>query len=127
MRAIAFIGMPEEDEDRSDYRPVPASDRGNDGYHDRGMLGTYQTNDGEPFAPPADVRFETGYGATMGDLKRGYCDPGIHEDAAYDFEAYQNRATEAVRDTDDYDWSFRNRNRRSGGFLKRPRLPTERG
>jgi hypothetical protein len=123
------------DDDRSDYRPVPTSDRGSDdGYRDRGMLGFYQT-DAKPFKNPGDVRFFDGHGASMADLERGWCEPLITEHPAYEKKNYADRSTqpkesditpgniEAMPD----DWQFRDRNRRSQGFLTRPRIPTERG
>ncbi len=129
-----LLDMSSSDEDRSDFRPVPRSDEGNDGYHDRGMLGTYSTNKGEPFQPPADVRFFAGYGADVSDLKRGWDVPLITENPAYDLSNYKDRSSlprqpdvtpgnvEAMAD----DYEFRSRNRRTKGFLTRPRLPTER-
>lgn len=130
-----YIGLGSENEDRSDYRAVPRSDEGNDGYRDRGMLGSFPSNRGEPFAPPAEVRFAPGFGADMADYKRGWCDPLITEHPAYQLESYKERSSqpresdvtpgnvEALRD----DWEFRNRNRRTRGFLTRPRIPVERG
>jgi hypothetical protein len=122
-----------EDEERSDYRNVPASDRGNLDYSDQGMFGSF-TPDERPYLDPPGVRHFTGYGATAADLDRGYVVPGIREDAAYDKANYQMRSTdpkhpdEQPGDTDSMqrDWEFRARNQRSRGFLTRPRIPTER-
>lgn len=121
-----------KDEDRSDYRPVPDSDTG-EAYRDRGMLGFYHRE--EPWDTPAEVRFEAGFGATEADLKRGWCEPLITEHPAYQLANYKDRSS-MPRESDvtpgnvemmEDDWSFRNRNRKSRGFLTRPRIPTERG
>ena len=130
-----LIGLSPDDEERSDYRPVPRSDEGDEGYRDRGMLGGFATNKGKPFQPPRDVRFETGYGATKADLERGWCEPLVTNDPAYQLESYKDRSslprvsdvTPGNVDAMPSDWEFRDRNRRSGGFLTRPRIPTERG
>lgn len=120
-------------ENRSGYRAVPASDKGV-GYSDKGMLGTYQTNDGEPWAPPVGVDYMPGYGADEADLKRGWVTADISENPAYDLQNYKERSS-APRVPDDEpgeanpmadDWAFRDRNRRAQGFLTRPRIPTER-
>lgn len=135
---MGFVGVfvgPGESEERSDFQPVPRSDRGNDGYRDRGQLGGYATNNGEPFKNPADVRLFDGYGATDADLERGWSDPLITEHPAYALENYKDRSslprvsdvTPGNVETMPDDWSFRNRNRRTEGFLTRPRIPTERG
>jgi len=129
------LGLPVgQDEERSDYRPVPRSDRGNAAYRDRGALGFYQSNDGEPFETPRDVRFFEGYGANEQVLERGWCEPLITEHPAYQMDNYQERSSlprvsdvskgdvEAMSD----DYEFRNRNRRARGFLTRPRIPVER-
>lgn len=124
----------DREDERSDFRDVPRSDTG-ETYEDRGMLGTYSTNDGKPFAPPAEVQFFTGFGGDLEDLKRGYCDPLVTEHPAYQLSNYKDRSSQPRESdvtpgnveamVDDYE--FRNRNRRSEGFLTRPRLPTERG
>jgi hypothetical protein len=123
-----------EDEERSDYRAVPNSDKGNAGYRDRGMLGSYSPSE-DPFRTPGDVRFEAGFGADQADLERGWCDPLITSDPAYELNNYKERSSLPLEPdlnfgnqyamNDDFD--FRNRNRRSKGFLTRPRVPTERG
>lgn len=130
-----LIGLSSDSEHRSDYRPVPRSDEGDEGYRDQGMLGSFATNDGKPFRSPRDVRFDPGYGADRADLARGYCEPLITEHPAYQLSNYKDRSSqpresdvtpgnvEAMPD----DWEFRNRNRRSEGFLSRPRIPQERG
>jgi hypothetical protein len=132
---IVIGGLSKENEDRSDFRQVPASDEGNEGYRDHGKLGSYATNRGEPFETPRDVRFDPGYGASARDLERGWKEPLITEHPAYQLENYKDRSSrpdesdvtpgnvEAMPD----DWEFRNRNRTSRGFLTRPRIPTERG
>jgi hypothetical protein len=122
------------EDERSDYRAVPRSDTG-ETYRDRGMLGSFSTNRGEPFPPPGDAVFFTGYGGDMADLKRGYCDPLITQDPGYNLSNYKDRSSQPkVSDLGPGDvemmpddWEFRNRNRRSEGFLTRPRIPTERG
>lgn len=131
--ASVFISVDGDSED-SDYRAVPSTDRGNAGYSDRGMRGTFATNRGEPWSDPAGlVRFE-GYGASADDLRRGYIGNCADADPAYDLINYKDRATQPrVADEDfentamlDNDFAFRARNRRARGFLSRPRLPTER-
>ena len=120
---------------RSDYRPNPRTDRGNADYVDRGGLGFYQTNDGKPWAPPSDVTYMTGFGANMDDLKRGWKVPVITQNPAYQLHNYKDRSSDPkVSDVTpgnvemtEAEWEFRNRNRRSQGFLTRPRIPTERG
>lgn len=131
---IPVFGPQGPDREESDFRNVPASDCGNADYTDAGMLGTYQT-DAEPFRDPPDVRHFTGYGATAADLDRGYVVPAMREDPAYDLGNYKQRwadpkesyVDEGQTDLMPDDWEFRNRNRRSKGFLTRPRIPTERG
>lgn len=139
-REVAFIGQipilgPDGEEDRSDYRPVPPTDRGNEDYSDRGMLGSY-TPTSEPYRAPRDVRWFTGYGASAADLDRGYIVPDIRDPPAYDLDDYKERysqpmvaddAEEGHTNAIEEHWEFRSRNRRSRGFLTRPRIPTERG
>ena|ERR1700748_148045 len=120
---------------RSDYRPVPSSDRGDEDYSDRGMLGFYQTNDGKPWDAPEGVKYFSGYGADDADLKRGFKDPTITEHPAYQLQNYKDRSSQPMEsdvtpgnvEMMEDDWSFRMRNRQSRGFLTRPRIPTERG
>ncbi len=121
-----------ENENRSDYRAVPASDRGNDGYHDKGGLGTYQT-DATWFRNPAGVKIFDGFGASQEELHRGWCDPGIEEGPEYELANYKYRSSEPkgsdlhiFGEGDRADFAFRERNRRSAGFFPRPKLPTER-
>ena len=114
------IGLWPLNEERSDYRPVPRSDQGNETYDERGMLGGFSTNRGEPFPPPRDVTFFTGYGGDLADLKRGWCVPEITNDPAYQLESYKDRSsqprvsdvTPGNVDALGDDWAFRNRNRR---------------
>ena len=122
------------EQDQNDYRPVPSSDRGNDGYHDRGMLGFYRTNDGKPFEPVDGVQYFDGYGASMEDIKRGWSDPLITEHPAYTETNYRERYSqpkeaEVIAGTIEAtpsEWEFRDRQRRTKGFLTRPRVPYER-
>ena len=122
---------PEKEVD--DYRAVPATDRGNASYGDRGGFGSFSPSR-EPYRNPSDVNFEAGYGVTAADLERGWCEPTIREDPAYDLANYKQRYSDPLapdedngnRQTMDDDWEFRERNRRSKGFLTRPRVPTER-
>ena len=139
-RTPAFIGQipvfgPDPDKgDRSDFRNVPASDRGNADYSDQGLLGNYSP-DLEPYRDPPDVRHFAGYGATEADLNRGYVEPTIREQPAYDLSDYKSRWTQPREAFDDQGqtditeshWDFRSRNQKSRGFLTRPRIPTERG
>ena len=123
------------DEEESDFRQVPASDRGDESYGDRGQFGSYAPSNREPFESPREVRYFAGYGANEQDLDRGFIDPVIREDPAYDKSNYQERSTMPMEPDEDQgnrqvmerDWEFRNRNRQSRGFLTRPRIPTERG
>ena len=124
---VSFIGAfpafsPAENEAGTDFRDVPASDDG--GYNDRGALGSYAPTE-EPFRYPADVRFETGYGASQADLNRGYCAIERSGDPAYSEDGYQNRWT-LPEQTERRNADFPYRNERSKGFLPRPRIPTER-
>lgn len=123
-----------EDVERDDYRPVPESDR-DSVYSDRGMLGGYSPSK-EPFAPPADVRFEAGFGADVEDLKRGYCEPNVSFSPAYQLENYKDRYSQPRVSGDvnngnqegmESDFEFRNRNRRTKGFLVRPHIAKDRG
>lgn len=132
-----FVGqlaetLPDGAENRSDYRPVPASDRGNDGYRDRGGFGSYTPQD-TPYAPPSETKWFAGFGADVDDLKRGYCDPRITDDPAFTPENYKYRSTlpkmsdiDEGGDAMEDDYAFRRRNERSRGFLTRPHIPTDR-
>lgn len=134
---VSFLGqLPELRDtgsgDRSDYRPVPSSDRGNATYDDRGMLGSYTPQE-TPYGSPPDVRHFTGYGATNADLERGYQVPAIRDNPAYDLDNYVDRSTlPRLSDQDEGgdamadDYAFRRKNERSRGFLTRPRIPTDR-
>lgn len=117
----------------TDFRDVPLSDTG-DGYHDRGALGSYAPREHEQWAVPADVRYMAGFGASIEDLHRGFIEPSIREDPAYDKANYKERfslpksADEGPGNNQvmEDDWEFRTRNRRARGFLTRPYIPTER-
>jgi len=132
---VFFAGSDDGDRDVSDYRPVPDSDRGNDGYNDQGMLGNFEAHDDTPRMPPAETKFFGGFGASDEDLKRGFCKPRITEHPAYDKVNYSSRASQPRAADEDFgntnampnDWEFQTRNNRSKGFLTRKRLPTERG
>jgi hypothetical protein len=131
---IFDIPLSEDGRNVDDFRNVPASDKGNDGYRDRGMLGNYAPS-AEPFPAPPDVRFFAGYGASEADIARGYCQPLVTEDPAYALQNYKQRSTQpresnlnaGETDTMNDDWEFRRRNTKSRGFLTRPHIPTERG
>ena len=131
--ALPILGSTGADEEVSDFRAVPESDRGNEDYDDRGMLGSYRSSS-QAFRDPSDVVHFTGYGATEEDIDRGYCVPSIRQDPAYDMHNYDMRSTEPKRsmvangntDVLPDDWEFRRRNQRAKGFLTRPRIPTER-
>ena len=120
------------DKAENDYRPVPASDTG-ETYTDQGQLGGYSPSL-KPYAPPEDVRWFAGYGATEEDLKRGWSEPRITENPAYDLANYKDRWSDPLHpdvrygDTDAVpsDIQFRQRNRQSRGLVTRPRIPKER-
>jgi len=128
---IPFAGPGEEV--RSDFRDVPLSDTG-DGYHDRGALGSYSPREHEQWAPVPEVKCFEGFGASVADLQRGFIDPTIREDPAYDKANYRERSSLPMEPDEDFnntgvmddDWEFRTRNRRARGFLTRPYIPTER-
>lgn len=128
------FGVEASDQEASDYMPVGPGDKGNATYDDRGMLGGYASNDGKPFEPPADQQHFDGYGATMDDIKRGYCKPALSEHPAYDKVNYSSRASQPGCPDEDVgntvavpsDYEFQSRNNRAKGFLVRRRLPTER-
>jgi hypothetical protein len=114
-------------ETNDDFRQVPSSDRGNASYSDRGQLGGYAPSN-EPYPAPRDVEFETGFGCSMEDARRGYVVPGLHEDPAYDFENYRDRMTvpkSPSPESDDFvdrrEVNFRARGMVSRGFLTRGR------
>lgn len=135
---LGYMGLvlraPDKNRDDSDFRQVPASDRGNAAYRDVGQRGSFQTNETQ-FPNPEGVKVFEGYGADETDLVRGFCAPEIRNDPAFDAQNYRDRWTDP-RVSNDYngetdimrdDWEFRGRNQRSRGFLTRPRVPTERG
>ena len=123
-----------DDSERSDFRQVPASDRGDESYSDRGQLGSWSPSEYDPYPVADGIQFYAGYGAETEDLERGYCAVGVSEDPAYDKVNYRERMTQprnpmedqGDRQTMDRDWEFRGRNRRAKGFLTRPYIPTER-
>lgn len=134
---VDFIGqVPSFDppglRNESDYRPVPASDRGNATYSDEGMLGSY-TSRPEQYDNPEGVRLFTGFGATEADLVRGFQEPAIRDNPAYDLDNYFDRSTlprlsdlDEGGDAMENDLAFRRRNERARGFLTRNRIPTDR-
>jgi uncharacterized protein YneR len=129
---IRELGAPEQ-KSQDDYRPVPSSDRGNEAYRDRGALGFYHEE--KPYKTPDEVKFFSGFGGTEADLERGWCEPLITEHPAYQLQSYKDRYSQPMEsdvtpgnvDMMEDDWAFRERNRRSKGFLPRPRIPVERG
>jgi hypothetical protein len=131
---IFNIPLSVDGEDESDFKQVPASDKGNSSYSDRGQLGSFATNGGEPFEAPRDIKFFAGYGADETDLDRGYVEPTIRDLPNYNMQDYKQRSTYPMKSNDDMgetdamrdDWEFRRKNTRSKGFLTRPNLPTER-
>jgi hypothetical protein len=102
-------------------------------YDPKGTLKSYM-GDPNQFPNPEGVKLYEGFGADASDLVRGYCDPGIAELPDYDKVNYQERwvepssPTEGPGDTMSLpeDYEFRMRERKSRGFLTRPRIPTER-
>lgn len=107
-------------------------------YDGKGMLGNYQTSS-TPFPNPEGVKTFPGYGATSSDLEKGFCSPDIRELPAYDKINYADRWTlPKGPDEDDAagglfgsdamaeDYAFREIDRRSEGFVTRPRIPTDR-
>lgn len=131
---LPILGTSGADEEVSDFRAVPASDKGNENYEDRGSIGWYAPSNREQFRDPSDVVHFAGYGATEEDIDRGFCVPVIRQDPAYDKNNYDLRSTEPKSPNEDFgntdvlrdDWEFRRRNQRARGFLTRPRIPTER-
>ena len=134
---VSFMGQvpllrDSDSEDRSDFRPVPASDTGNS-YADQGMLGSFRDSDDSYRSPDDIVRFD-GHGATGADLDRGFIVPTVREQPAYDKINYAKRSSDAMRPDQEFgntesrpsDWEFQSRNNTSRGFLTRPRIPTER-
>jgi hypothetical protein len=125
-------GQPAGDEDREDYRPVPESDA-SPGYRDQGMLGSYRTS-AKQYPNPPGVKLFAGFGATEEDLERGFCEPRISDDPAYQLDDYKHRSSQpALSDIDEggaaatsKDYAFRRKNERSRGFLTRPHIPTDR-
>lgn len=122
-----------KDDDRSDFRPVPASDKGNAGYTDKGMFGSY-TPSADPYASPAGIKRFAGYGATQADLARGWKEVSISDNPAYQLDDYKWRSTDPKQSDIDEggdidmpsDYEFRRHNRRSRGFLTRPMTPIDR-
>lgn len=120
-------------EETSDYRAVPASDRGI-GYTDRGQLGDWSPNGGQPYAPPDDIKYEAGFGASSAELRAGFCEVSARGNPAYDLENYKQRLSQprdanvdqSANEFMESDWEFQNRQRKAKGFLTRPRIPIER-
>lgn len=116
------------------------ADKG-DKYDDKGMLGSYRTRDSQ-FPNPAGVKTFTGYGAGKADLERGFCEPTIRELPNYDRVNYQDRYSQPKSpDEEDSagsvggffgdgamqrDFEFRQKERKSKGFLARNHIPTDR-
>lgn len=104
----------------------------NEKYDEKGRLGSYRTSETQ-FPNPAGEQIYTGFGANEADLKRGFCKPTLRELPEYDNQNYFYRYSETKADDlvedgpglpDDY--TFRQKERVSKGFLTRPRIPTER-
>lgn len=123
---------PEGDREASDFQQPTHDRRSSNQYGDRANLSSYQTNRGEQFRTDAD--FELGYGCTEEDAQRGWIEPRMREEPAFDLVNYKDRSTQPSKTNEDFentssfdrDYEFRGRNRESKGFLTRPRLPTER-
>lgn len=115
----------------------------NEGYETAGQLGSYQTNDGEQWQDPSGAKFFTGFGIDddPATIARGYLDPHVRENPAYDLVNYKERWTEEkVPDEEDSaggmgfgrfgamkdDFEFRQKERKSKGFFTRPHIPTDR-
>jgi hypothetical protein len=140
MPVVNFIGQlaqlspAPEPEERSDFREVPSTDRGNASYHDRGRFGTWAPSNEEGFRLPENVRRFEGYGCSEDDYERGYIPNVVHEDPAYDPGNYKNRWTiPKTPDEDDQpstagndDLRFRAKNEMSRGMFNRPKIPTDR-
>jgi hypothetical protein len=125
---------PDGDQDQSDFRQVPKTDRGNAGYSDMGQRGSYAPHNRDQFADPEGLKRFAGYGADVAALSQGYVTCSPNEDPAYDKINYESRSTQPKNVNEDFentdmmptDYEFRGRNRKSRGFLTRPHLPTER-
>lgn len=116
------------------------SDKGNK-YEDDGRLGSYCTQDSQ-FPNPAGVKTFTGFGAGKADLERGFVAPVIKELPDYDLVNYKSRYSQPkLPDEEDSsgsvagffgdgamqrDFEFRDKERRSKGFLTRNHTPTDR-
>lgn len=125
---------PDGDSDGTDFRDVPASDKGNSSYRDQGMRGGYAPHNRDNFPDPAGLKRFAGYGADEADLSRGFIADCTNDDPAYDAVNYRMRSTIPKTSNEDFgntsqlprDYAFRGRNQQSRGFLKRPHIPTER-
>jgi hypothetical protein len=128
------VGSDDARDDAGDFRQVPASDRGNASYADRGQFGSYGPSNRDQFLDPPNVKHFTGYGASEADIDLGWVRPTIREAPAYDKANYDLRSNSPTNADEDFgntaiqddDLTFRSRNQRSRGFLTRPRIPTER-
>ena len=139
MLSIMFGGMSDDGDDNNgvtqpDFRNVPSSDKGNEDYSDKGMLGRYTVPQRVFEKDPVGLKRYAGYGATEADLRLGYIEPTIREDPAYDKPNYEDRSTDPSKPDELFnnsgvmpdDWEFRRRKRVSRGFLTRPTNSTER-
>lgn len=111
---------------------TPASD-GDPGYKDKGLLGTYQTADGD-FPDPEGLKRFAGFGADEADLTRGFKKVDARELPIYDLANHKEKWTQPrVPDEDSdggedmpQDIQFRRQDRETKGLFMRPRIPTER-
>lgn len=126
---MVSIGVVRPTSDRADdFRQVPRSDTPEASYQNRGQLGGYAPSN-EPYPPPDDVKFGSGFGFEESDARRGYIVPNMREQPAYDLDNYKDRSTLPRVDdpetdpgfSDEKEWEFRARGMRSRGFLTRSR------
>lgn len=75
----------------------------------------------------ADIKYETGFGVSQADMKRGYIKPSLPVEPEYDAANYREKWTRQPNTgfgSPVYD--FRYKEEETKGFLTRPILPTER-